>query len=283
LENIPTGVTVYDSNNQMKEINKNYRFTIKKEIEKLIKKNNTINKVSSISSLASAASSISKMEEFDPSEKIKISSFLAKKRIDFTNKLYSRKALMEGGFLKKNKETCVNTDGTSYGIHDEIYLNKDDLISEVDYDLLENNSTSNYDKGIILKSNNISNQVVAFNTFSTENSVFKDNIKSVYCGNLITSADENSQIFMNMFNKISRNSIKNNDNTNDDCFYLQIIIPSNDLNIPSEKLRKNSKSGEFTFNDSDYNNSYYDSSSKKDKKIYYEVGCKIFEMNKIYK
>ena len=66
-------------------------------------------------------------------------------------------------------------------------------------------------KGIIPKSNNryniggsLLNQVVPVNQsrFNAEPSVLKENIKSMYCRDFMTSTEENSEMFKKLFEKL---------------------------------------------------------------------------------
>jgi hypothetical protein len=125
--------------------------------------------------------------------------FLGKKRLDFykhlTSKVGKFKTEESVGFLQsektgtKEKPICFNTDYLNLSVQEEV----------------RSEETSN---SIILASNYESNQknhVVPIGTHYTyeENDKLRQNIKSMYCQDFITSAGENSEMFKKLFEKIN--------------------------------------------------------------------------------
>jgi hypothetical protein len=113
--------------------------------------------------------------------------FLGKKRLDFFNKMEKRKKPQNSsGFLQKSNdiEQCINVD--------KLTLN---IINEQE----EHN-------GIIIKddSSNYKNGIVPVNNSRLTYEQSRDSIKSMYCKDFITTAEENSQMFKKLFEKLNK-------------------------------------------------------------------------------
>jgi len=114
--------------------------------------------------------------------------------------------------------------------------------------------------GLVIK-NNLSNDDYLNNTVVSIGDVIledklKENIKSIFCRSYIN--DENNQNEGIIFNNILKKKILENSPENQDCIYLHLLFPGGKLD--SENFYPN-----------------------QNRKVFYEVGCKIFEVNKIYK
>ena len=185
-----TGLILYNSlENQIttnSNMNNNNPFLITKDLNKFIKKK--INLDTNFNH-----------DEVDDQE----SSFLGKKRFEFFNKMQNRKKKNNSndGFLQNSiintNDMCVNVDGVAWSIQEELDLEKNEDI------ITEDNS-----RGIILKENNNYqnyNGVIPFKDARNmyEHSDLRDNIKSMYCKDFITTVEENAQMFKNLFEKLN--------------------------------------------------------------------------------
>jgi len=230
------------------------------------------------------------------SEEVKETKFLNRKRFDFVMKMERKEKLVSpvNGFLQKPvmSKQCVKTDNLDLQIlNEELDLHDDNDNNDYEVSILNNETHT----GIVPKtsSDKMMNQVVPLKDmrYSYENLLLRQNVKSLYCRDFITTAGTNAEMFKNLFSKLNNSDVEMNntetkmkytndakENTKkeneDDCLYLHMIVPS----TANNNIVKNSE---------DYNNNNTSSSSasseSSDKKVYYEVGCKIFEINKIYK
>ena len=71
----------------------------------------------------------------------------------------------------------------------------------------------------------------------------------------------------------------------EDCLFLHMILPEKNSkeNIPKSGKKYNDKDSGFNFNQNKNDSDRRNNNTDFKKKVYYEVGCKIFEINKIYK
>jgi hypothetical protein len=142
-------------------------------------------------------------------------SYLGKKRMEFFSKMKNRQTKIarsesenSTGFLQSSppssvnnsNEMCVNVDGVAWSIQDELSLDEEENTNQVQDD----------NRGIILKENpnfQTYNGVVPIRDpiYTYENSNLRDNIKSMYCRDFISTAEENSNLFINLFNKLNEN------------------------------------------------------------------------------
>lgn len=242
------------------------------------------------------------------------STFLSKKRNEFLFKMGKRKSEVQEGFLKKTNQMCVNVDGLDWSVQKEIKLHDDDMENEI-------RNYKEEKSGIVLKkSDKLSdsllnmenkNQVVPFKDgskkfYQYENSIMQDNIKSMYCRDFITPSEDNTRMFKKLFNKINMDYEKESGykTKDEDCLYLHMIVPSTE-NFETGKSTSKEEDFDFTFTNSkdsasqgqdqtlhnfsenevgmEETNRSNTSDDLPEKKVYYEVGCKIFEINKIYK
>jgi hypothetical protein len=168
-ENI-NGVMLYKG-----EQSSNYPFSITKDLDKFIKK---------------------QTKYFDQEDEY---SYLKRKRMNFLSKMQSKQRNMvyseEEGFLKhKRREEKENMENMCYNIEDKIQMSIK----------LEDNLVEEENSGLILKDELPSldyKGVVPINY--RENSLLKENIKSMYCKDFLTTAEENGKLFKNLFDKMN--------------------------------------------------------------------------------
>ncbi len=174
------GVILYKSETPANSVN--YPFTISKDIDKYIKKK---------------TDKIQLNEDF---------SLLKRKRMHFISKMNSRKKRnieypTEIGFLKAKlieepNNMCVNVDNVAVSIQLEDNL-VDGLTEESQSPLILKNESE-------IKSSSYNGVVpVKGLKYNYESSILRDNIKSMYCKDFITTAEENGKIFKNLFDKVN--------------------------------------------------------------------------------
>lgn len=206
--NLSTALTVYNlnslesttNNSPHAELN-NTPFKIVKDLNKFIEKKMSIK-------------SKKLDDDFQNNSGKKESSYLGKKRMEFFSKMQKRQTRVSrsetenlNGFLQNNsnsplynfKDMCPNTEGLAWSIQVELSLNE-----EQESQILN----EEHKRGIILKEKSNFKDYIAIvpvneARYVYEKSVLRDNIKSMYCRDFITTAEENSNMFKNLFNKLN--------------------------------------------------------------------------------
>jgi hypothetical protein len=164
------GLMLYKSESSL-----NYPFSITKDLDKFIKKQTKY---------------LEQEDEY---------SYLKRKRMNFLSKIESKQGKMvlsndseEVGFLKH--KIRQEKDHMCYDIDDKLELSIK----------LEDNLIEEENSGIVLKEEHKDldyTGVVPLNY--RENSLFKENIKSMYCKDFLTTAEENGKLFKSLFDKIN--------------------------------------------------------------------------------
>jgi hypothetical protein len=120
-------------------------------------------------------------------DKLREKELLGKKRFDFLLRLNNNrnKLVKSDSFLKEDsyEYTCPNTDNISISVQDEI----------VETEIHANNNT-----GLMPKNN------YEYHLSLAEDDFLRNNIKSMYCRDFISSVEENSKIFSNLFEKVNK-------------------------------------------------------------------------------
>jgi len=173
--------------------------------------------------------------------------YLNKKRLEYLAK-FEQRLINETQQNKQNTFLSKKKDN-----NEPICLNNHNnfLMSVQEEVPIEDNYNENYLQQNDTESNN--NLIVPIGDFAIEER-FHNKIKSIFCPNFIS---DKKGIFSSIFeNKINQNTIKSESL---DCIYMHLLFPGegeeNELNFLGSKK----------------------------KQIFYEIGCKIYEINKIYK
>lgn len=128
--------------------------------------------------------------------------FLGKKRMEFNLKMNNKnKKTKIGGFLQKKiekEELCVNTEGLQWSIQEEIQLNDDSIQNDKSIIHKSNHEQNNEDQNYIVpfKSQHNASDKMLLNSLN-------ENIKSLYCRDFITTAEENTNMFNSLFKKLN--------------------------------------------------------------------------------
>ena len=150
--------------------------------------------------------------------------------------------------LKKKPNLCLNNNNFFWSIQKESF----------NFNEIDKPHSNNY----VIKSNDHNNYISEFgSSFGNESSMIsvgemmidnqlRENIKSLLCQRPISSAGDKG------FKSLLKKKIENESN---DCMYMHLLLPAEGNEI--ENVKHNSPN----------------------KNVFYEVGCKIFEINKVYK
>jgi len=179
---------------------------------------------------------------------INLSKYLNKKRDEYLNKMNERlylenKIKNEKKFLRKQKEE-TKKNLMCLNTNKFLWSVKEEIAFEDE--LLNNNITTqrHYEPQ--------NTSVIPIADLLIENQI-KESIKSILCPNFVANS-------IGMFNTILNNKINQTTTDNDlDCVYMHLLFPGED----------------------DYEKIYANGERKK--YVFYEVVCKIYEINKIYK
>jgi len=207
--------------------------------------------------------------------------FLRKKRLEYTIRL-NKKKLDEEAEKIQYIELIKQLEQSSLCLRNENYVSSDVLVDEdlsLDLDEFKENKSP---PALLPKSNlKHSNIIQAKDSFlepnivslmSLKNKNLFTDVKSMFCMNYITSGgvDFFNNYFMDKSKAEDKIKFSNGKEKGENDMYLHMLIPSNH--------HRN-----ITHYDNDERSYSFKNKTDKFKQVYYEVGCRVLELNKIYK